>query len=60
MDPDPAVFVSDIQNVNKNNFLFKVFWLINFLKVQLHHFSKKDKSQKSQTVGINVFPTIFA
>jgi hypothetical protein len=34
-DPDPAIFVSDLQDVNK-----KVFFSYYFLKVHLHHFSK--------------------
>ncbi len=34
-DADPAIFVSDLQDVNKNN-----FFAYYFLKVHLHHFSK--------------------
>jgi hypothetical protein len=46
-DPDsgPAVFVSDLQDVNKKNYFN--FLLIAFLGVHLHHFSKI-KSHKSQ------------
>jgi len=39
-DPDPAIFVIDLQDANKK--LKKVF---HFLKVHLHH-SSKIKSQK--------------
>ncbi len=34
--PDPAIFISDLQDVNKKNVL-TVFCL---LKLHLHHFSK--------------------
>jgi hypothetical protein len=37
-DPDPAIFVSDLQNFNKN--LFLLFFAYNFMEVHLHHFSK--------------------
>ncbi len=29
-DPDPAIFVMDLQASNKNKFFFKVFLLITF------------------------------
>ncbi len=38
-DPDPSIFVSDLQDINK------IFCLLFFLKVHLHHFSKV-KSQR--------------
>jgi len=37
-DPDPAIFVSDLQDVNK-----KLFFDNYFLKIHLHHFSKIKK-----------------
>ncbi len=41
-DPDPAIFVSDLQDINK-----KYFFTFYFLKVHLHHFSKiTSQSQK--------------
>jgi hypothetical protein len=44
-DPDPAIFVSDLQDI----------------KVHLHHFSKKKKViKKSQNSRNNVFLSIFA
>jgi hypothetical protein len=49
-DPGPAIFISDLQDVNKKIFAYY------FLKVQFHHFSKI-KSHK--TVEINVFLTNF-
>jgi hypothetical protein len=47
MDPDPSIFIIDLQDANKKtNLNKKVFLLIMFfLKVLLHHFSKI-KSQK--------------
>jgi hypothetical protein len=47
MDPDPAIFVTDLQDANTTNF-FKSFSAHYFLKVHLHHFSKI-KSQKEVT-----------
>jgi hypothetical protein len=54
-DPDPDIFVIDLQDANKkNNFLTKFFSANYFLKVHLHH--KKSK----RTVESKVFLTIFA
>jgi hypothetical protein len=39
MDPDPAIFVIDLQDANKKLF-FKSFSAYYFLKVHLRHFSK--------------------
>jgi hypothetical protein len=39
-DPDPALFVSDLQDANKKLFFFFKFFAYYFLKVHLHHFSK--------------------
>jgi hypothetical protein len=41
-DPDPAIFVSDLQDINKK------FFAYYFLKVHLNHFSKI-KSHKEVT-----------
>ncbi len=38
MDPDPAIFVSDLQEVNKK--LFLSYSAYYFLKVHLHYFLK--------------------
>jgi hypothetical protein len=40
MDPDPAVFVIDLQDANKKTTFFQSFSACFFLKVHLHHFSK--------------------
>jgi hypothetical protein len=47
MDPDPAIFIIDLQDAKKTN-LKKSFPAYYFLKVHLHHFSKV-KSQKDVT-----------
>ncbi len=41
-DLDPAVFVSDLQDVN----IFSQFFAYYFLKVHLHHFSKIKSPKK--------------
>jgi hypothetical protein len=47
-DPDPAIFVIDLQGANKKLILFLSFSDYYFLKVHLHHFSKI-KSPKEVT-----------
>jgi hypothetical protein len=47
MDPNPAIFVIDLQDANKKLF-FPSFPAYFFLKVHLHHLSKI-KSQKEVT-----------
>ncbi len=39
-DPDYAIFVSDLQDIKKNIFLFLSFFAYYFLNVHLHHFSQ--------------------
>jgi hypothetical protein len=47
-DPDPAIFVIDLQDANKKLFKKKSFSAYYFLNVHLHHFSKI-KSPKEVT-----------
>ncbi len=47
VDPDPSIFIIDLQDANKIFFFFKFFCIL-LLKVLLHHFSKV-KSQKEVT-----------
>jgi hypothetical protein len=47
MDPDPAIFVLDLQDANKNLFMLN-FSAYYFLKVHLQNFSKI-KSHKEIT-----------
>jgi hypothetical protein len=56
-NPDPAIFVIDLQDANKKTNFFKSFSAYYFLKVHLHHFSKTKNKKKSQTGGIKVFLT---
>jgi hypothetical protein len=64
MDPDPAIFVIDLQDANKKKNLKKSFCLLPtyFLKVHLHHFSKikKNKSQNSRNQDFYYYLSIFA
>jgi hypothetical protein len=59
MDPDPAIFVIDLQDANQNQFfLYEVFLLLTLLKVHLQNFSKikvKKKSQSSRNQGFSYF-----
>jgi hypothetical protein len=48
MDPDPAIFVIDLQDANKKLIFLLSFSAYYFLKVHLHRFSKI-KSQKEVT-----------
>jgi hypothetical protein len=60
-DPDPAIFVIDLQDASKKIIFNTIFSASYFLKVHLHNFSKiksKKESQNSRTQG--VFLTIFA
>jgi hypothetical protein len=60
MDPDPAIFIIDLQDANKKLFFSKSFSAYCFLKVHLHHFSKiksKKEVKKSRNQG---FSYIFA
>ncbi len=39
-DPDPAIFVIDLQDASQKHLIFNtIFSAYNFLKVHLHHFS---------------------
>ncbi len=57
MDPDPAIFVIDLQDVYTKLIFFSVYY---FLNVHLNYFSKMKSQKESQnsTVGINVFLTV--
>jgi hypothetical protein len=45
MDPDPAIFVIDLQDTNKKLIFFSAY---HFLKVHLHNFSKIKSKKKTQ------------
>ncbi len=50
MNPDPAIFATDLQDPNKK-LIFKKVSAYYFLKVYLHHFSKIKSPKKSQNSG---------
>ncbi len=53
MDPDPAIFVIDLQHASKKLTFSTIFSAYYFLKVHLHHFSKI-KSQKDDDRRIRI------
>ena len=60
-DPDPAIFVIDLQEANKNLIFLQSFSAYYFLKGTFTSFLKDKKFKRShKTVGIKVFLTIFA
>ena len=62
-DPDPAIFVIDLQDASHKQIFNTIFSAYNFLKVHLHHFSKiksQKEPQNNKIEGIKVFLTIFA
>jgi hypothetical protein len=61
MDPDPPIFVIDLQDANKKNFYKKFFCLILF-EDRFTSFFKDKKSKRShkKTVGIKILLAIFA
>jgi hypothetical protein len=60
-DPDPAIFVIDLQDASKKLIFNTIFSAYYFLKVHLHSFLKiKSKKEPEKIVGIKVFLTNFA
>jgi hypothetical protein len=55
-DPDPAIFVIDLQVASKKLIINAIFSAYYFLKVHLHHFSKI-KSQKESQIFFFTAPT---
>ncbi len=59
-DPDPAIFVIDLQDARKKQFFNTNFSTYYFLKVHLHHFSKIKSQKESQNSTRNQgFPYYF-
>jgi hypothetical protein len=59
-DPDPAIFVMDLQDANKNLiFLTKFFCLLLFEDAFTSFFKDKKSKRSHKTVGIQVFLNIF-
>ncbi len=59
-DPDPVIFVIDLQDASKKLMFNTIFSAYYFLKVHLHHFSKINIKKSHKIVGIKVFLTIIA
>ncbi len=60
MDPDPAIFVIDLQDANKKLIFYFIFSAYYFLKVHLHPFQRYKVKKSHKIVGIKVILTIFA
>jgi hypothetical protein len=61
LDPDPTIFVIDLQDPNKKLIQKKMFICLLLFKGTFTSFFKDKKSKRShKTVGIKVFLTIFA
>jgi hypothetical protein len=59
-DPDPAIFVIDLQDASKKLIFNTIFSAYYFLKLHLHHFSKIKSQKESQDSRNQGFLTIFA
>jgi hypothetical protein len=59
-DPDPAIFVIDLQDANKKICLNKFFCLLLFEGTFTSFFKDKKSKRIHKAVGIQVFLTIFA
>jgi hypothetical protein len=58
MDPDPAIFVTDLQDADKKLVLIFILSAFYFLKVYLHHFLKiksQNESRNSRNQGFSNF-----
>jgi hypothetical protein len=60
MDPDPAVFVIDLQDANKKLSMKKDFCVLLFGGTFTSFFKDKKSKRRHKSVGIKVFLTIFA
>jgi hypothetical protein len=60
LDPDPALFVCGLQDVNEKYFFISKFYAYYFMKVHLHHSSQIKVIKKSQNSRNNMFLTSFA
>jgi hypothetical protein len=50
MDPDPDIFVIDLQDASKKQIFNTIFSAYYFLKLHLHHFSKMKSQKESQNI----------
>ncbi len=56
-DPDPAIFVIDLQDASNKLILNTIFSAYYFMKVHLHHFKdkKSKESQNSRNQGFSYY-----
>jgi hypothetical protein len=54
-DPDPTIFVLDLQEADKKLIFNQNFSAFSFLKVHLHHFFEIKSKRSHKTVGIQGF-----
>ncbi len=59
-DPDPAIFVIDLQDANTNLLKKKFFCLFHFEGTVTSFFKDKKSKKSHKAVGIKVFLTTFA
>jgi hypothetical protein len=59
-DPDPAIFIIDLQEANKTNLKKKFFCLLLFEGTLTSFFKDKKSKRSHKAVGIKVVLTIFA
>ena len=59
-DPDPAIFVIDLQDASQKLIFNTISSAYYFLKLHLHNFSKIKSQKESQNSRNQVFLTIFA
>jgi hypothetical protein len=59
MDPDPAIFVIDLQDASKKKCFNTIFSAYYFLKLHLHHFSKIKSQNESQNSRNQGFFSVF-
>jgi hypothetical protein len=60
MDPDPAIFVIDLQEANKNLFFVQFFCILVFENTFKSFFKNKKFKRSRKTAGIKVFLSSFA
>jgi hypothetical protein len=58
-DPDPAIFVIDLQDASKKLFFNTIISACYFLKLHLHYFSKIKSQKESQNSRIQDFSYYF-
>ncbi len=59
LDPDPAIFIIELQHTSKKLIFNKIFSAYYYLKVHLHHFSKIKSQKESQNIRNQGFSYYF-